>query len=128
MWNVASEHYRLIQQHSFWEIKGGNKARFWTYAWNQIPSLESILNIHPSQDWEAQNNEVVNQHWTQEIHQGYRQWKSPDIRMRIIDHQTKEPLERELLHRRIRHTEGNDLRRWGYSPRGTFTTQEAYKI
>jgi len=81
MWNAASEHHKLIQQHSFWEIRGGNKARFWTDAWNQLPNLDSILNIQPSQDWEAQNKEVVNQHWTQEIHQGYRHWKSPDTRM-----------------------------------------------
>lgn len=128
MWNAASEHYKLIQKHGFWEIRGGNKARFWTDAWNQLPNLDSILNIQPSQDWEAQNKEVVNQHWTQEIHQGYRQWKPPDTRMRTTNHQTKESLERELLHRRIRHTEGNDLLRWGYNPRGTFTTQEAYKI
>ena len=29
IWNVVKQHYLLIQQHSFWEIRDGNTAQFW---------------------------------------------------------------------------------------------------
>jgi hypothetical protein len=34
----------------------------------------------------------------------------------------------ELRKRNIRYDEGNDILRWGYQPKGTFTPSEAYKI
>eukprot|EP00253_Pinus_taeda_P006621 PITA_06621 len=37
-------------------------------------------------------------------------------------------LERELHKRGIRHSEDRDILRWGYMPKVTFTTSEAYKI
>jgi len=45
IWNAAKQHYQLIQKHSFWEIRNGCTARFWTDAWNQRPKLQDIL--HP---------------------------------------------------------------------------------
>lgn len=29
IWNTAKQHYLLIQQNNFWEIRNGNSARFW---------------------------------------------------------------------------------------------------
>lgn len=43
IWNAAKQHYQLIQQHSFWEIRNGHIARFWNDAWNQLPKLSSVL-------------------------------------------------------------------------------------
>jgi len=37
-------------------------------------------------------------------------------------------LEIELTNRRIKYSEEKDILRWGYKPRGTFTTQEAYNL
>eukprot|EP00253_Pinus_taeda_P021563 PITA_21563 len=99
MWNAASQHSALIQRHSFWEITGGNRAHFWTDAWNQLPRLDRVLNIQPSNDWEERQQEKA-----------------------------RENLETELQKRMLRYNEGEDLLRWGYTPRGSFTTKEAYRI
>lgn len=46
IWNAAKQHYQLIQQHSFWEIRNSHTTIFWTDAWNQMPKLTNVL--HPS--------------------------------------------------------------------------------
>eukprot|EP00253_Pinus_taeda_P019947 PITA_19947 len=33
IWNSAKIHRNLIQQHSFWEVKSGDQARFWVDSW-----------------------------------------------------------------------------------------------
>ena len=33
IWTAAKQHNDLIQQHSFWEIRNGGTAKFWTDAW-----------------------------------------------------------------------------------------------
>jgi len=52
IWNSAKQHRNLIQQHSFWEIKNGNTARFWEDSWQQLPKIKDILShIHlPEKD------------------------------------------------------------------------------
>eukprot|EP00253_Pinus_taeda_P009416 PITA_09416 len=112
----------------FWEIRNGSTARFWTDAWNQLPKLNSILSSPSFQDWEEKQKESVEQQSTPEIEQGYRKWKQTDRLIRNADYQNKETLERELEKRRIRYSEGKDILRWGYTPRGSFTTKEAYKL
>lgn len=32
IWNAAKQHFLLIQQHSFWEVRNGETARFWIDA------------------------------------------------------------------------------------------------
>lgn len=32
IWNAARQHFLLIQQHNFWEIRNGSTAQFWTDA------------------------------------------------------------------------------------------------
>lgn len=34
IWNAAKQHYLMIQQHSFWEVRNGRSTRFWMDAWN----------------------------------------------------------------------------------------------
>jgi len=55
IWNLAANNKNLISNHSFWEIRGGDKANFWEEAWqqreklNSKPQLEEMLqytNIH----------------------------------------------------------------------------------
>eukprot|EP00253_Pinus_taeda_P002079 PITA_02079 len=75
MWNAAKNHYQLIQGHSFWEVRNGRTARFWTDAWNQMSKLNSILipDLAPIRQKEQQ--EKVLQYWQQEERHGFRQWK-----------------------------------------------------
>lgn len=48
IWNLARANMDLIREHSFWEIREGDKANFWEEAWqqrdklNQLPQLQEI--------------------------------------------------------------------------------------
>lgn len=37
-------------------------------------------------------------------------------------------LHKELTNRKIKVNTGSDVLRWGYTPKGTYTTKEAYQI
>ena len=39
IWNKAWDNKRLIQDHSFWEIREGDLALFWEDRWQQEPIL-----------------------------------------------------------------------------------------
>jgi len=128
IWNAAKQHYMLIQHHNFWEVRNGETARFWTDAWNQMPKLSSILHPLPSCIGEEKQQQTIKQHWTQENAQGYRQWIQSDRIPRNVELSFRERLERELQNRHIRHSEGKDILRWGYKPKGAFTTSKVYKL
>eukprot|EP00253_Pinus_taeda_P025694 PITA_25694 len=114
-------------------------AAIWTtkYA-NHRPQEELIRftpNVKGSLIWNAakQHFQLIQQHsfwedWTQEIEQGFRKWKQGNQITRIADIPFIDDLEKELRKRSIRHSEGRDILQWGYKPKGTFTTSEAYKI
>lgn len=113
IWNATKQHKELIQQHSLWEIHNGRTACFWVDSWQQQPK---ILEVLPPQIPEGDNinqNEHVSQHWTQNIHHGFRQWKPTEQ----IIHQEKEDyhkdLQKELTNRKIRCTNEKDVLRWG---------------
>eukprot|EP00253_Pinus_taeda_P009198 PITA_09198 len=44
IWNSALLNRDLIQKHSFWEVKNGSLARFWTDSWQQFPSITNEAN------------------------------------------------------------------------------------
>ena len=128
IWNAAKQHHQLIQQHSFWEIRNGSTARFWTDAWNQTPKLIDVL--HPARitNRQEQQQEKVHQFWTQATMQGFRQWKQSDQILPHTNPRETEELDKELNKRCIKCNEGNDILRWGYRTKGTFSTSEAYYL
>lgn len=64
IWNAAKEHYQMIQQHSFWEVRNVYTTRFWTDTWNQIPTLSNVLNL-PLNIIEKETQQVkIRQYWT----------------------------------------------------------------
>lgn len=67
-------------------------------------------------------------YWTQETKQSFRKWKQGNLVITNGNHQIVEELEKELRKRSIRYDESKDILRWGYQPKGAFTTSEAYKI
>ena len=75
-----------------------------------------------------QQLETVQQQWTDAAEQGYRKWKQTARIIRNTDEQAKDALNSELKTRWIRISNNMDILRWGYTPRGTFSTKEAYKI
>eukprot|EP00253_Pinus_taeda_P018592 PITA_18592 len=128
IWNAAKQHKELIQNHSFWEIHDGRTTHFWVDSWQQRPKIAEILPppIHDGNN--LNQTDHVSQYWTQSINQGFRQWKPTE---QIIHHETEDyysDLHKELTSRKIRCTTGKDVMRWGYTPRGNYTTKEAYKL
>ena len=39
IWLKALAGRSIVQEHSFWEIRNGNRVKFWDDAWNQFPIL-----------------------------------------------------------------------------------------
>eukprot|EP00253_Pinus_taeda_P004854 PITA_04854 len=109
IWNAAKQHFLLIQQHSFWEVRNDRTTRLWMDAWNQLPKLNDIIRQHPGQSGEEQHQEEIWHYWTQETEQGYRKWQQSDKIIRNEDNKTMRDLERELQNRRIRYSEGRDI-------------------
>ena len=72
--------------------------------------------------------EIVQKQWTLSIEQGYREWKQAERLIRNADEQTMEAINSELQNRRIKLSDSRDILRWGYTPKGSFSTKEAYKI
>eukprot|EP00253_Pinus_taeda_P008091 PITA_08091 len=128
IWNASKEHYQMIQQHSFWEVRNGHTTRFWIDTWNQMPILSNVLNLPPDIIGEETRQAKIRQYWTQESEQGFRIWKLGNHVLTNEDLQISMELERELSKRKIRYDESRDILRWGYQLKGTFTTSEAYKI
>lgn len=62
IWNAARQHNKMIQKHSFWEIRDGNNAYFWVDSWHQIPRIINLFKPPHIEDWAPQQEEKVNQH------------------------------------------------------------------
>ena len=60
--------------------------------------------------------------------QGYRQWKPADRITGNLEEQSQEALNSELKRRCTRVSHSRDILRWGYFPKGSFSSQEAYRI
>eukprot|EP00253_Pinus_taeda_P028735 PITA_28735 len=128
IWNAAKQHYQLIQKHSFWEIRNGCMARFWNDAWNQMPSLSSVFPPEANQIRQEQQQATIHQYWTQETENGFRQWLPRNQITSNVISAGRDELEIELKKRSIRHQEGADIIRWGYTPKGSYSTLEAYHL
>jgi len=62
------------------------------------------------------------------VEHGFRRWRQGNQILSNPNPQETGELEKELRKRSIRHDEGNDILRWGYQPKGTYTTSESYKL
>eukprot|EP00253_Pinus_taeda_P021028 PITA_21028 len=108
IWNAAKQHHQLIQKHSFWEIRNGHSARFWKDAWNQQSKLSSVLPPMIIPNRQEQQHATVHQFW---------------------EHETEvAALEDELKKRSIQFEKNEDILRWGYLPKGSYSTSEAYNL
>jgi len=63
IWNAASQHKAIIQQHSFWEIRDGKNACSWGDSWQQRPNLSNLIRPQHTKDWEEPQMDKVSQHW-----------------------------------------------------------------
>eukprot|EP00253_Pinus_taeda_P028947 PITA_28947 len=128
IWNAAKQHHQLIQKRSFWEIRNGHSARFWTDAWNQLPKLSSDLPSMIIPNRQEQQQATVHRFWEQETKNGFRKWRPSNQITSITSTQEVAALENELKKRSIRYENSDDILRWGYLPRGSYSTSEAYNL
>ena len=128
IWNSAAQHRHLIQEHSFWELKNGATARFWTDSWQQFPKLKDILQDLPIPEQEVDELATVNPFWTTITAQDSRHWQSAIQILSNSPPNIQHILETELQKRQIKKSEGRDTLRWGYGEKGIFSTKEAYNI
>jgi hypothetical protein len=49
IWNTAWRNRPLVQQHAFWEVRNGESALFWKDSWQQLPPLDDMESLQPSQ-------------------------------------------------------------------------------
>ena len=59
IWKTANMQRAIIQKHSFWEIKAGDKALFWEDSWQQIPRLKSLVLDLDIQNYISRNNHLT---------------------------------------------------------------------
>jgi len=59
--NAAKQNKGIIQQHSFWDVRDGNNARFWEDSWQQRPKRRDLIKPHQIPDWEEQLMNKVSQ-------------------------------------------------------------------
>lgn len=78
IWNSENQHRTLIQNYSFWELKNGAAARFWTDSWQQLPKLCDIFQDQPINMEEVNESATTNQYWTIATMQEMRIWKPGD--------------------------------------------------
>lgn len=81
-----------------------------------------------TQDWEEHQMDKVSQHWNPTLIRDYRQWISSTHIIRQGTESTHKDLDTKLNNRKICFSDKKDKIRRGYNARGTFTTQEAYKL
>ena len=78
IWNSAKQHRSLIQQHSFWEVKNGENAKFWADSWQQMPKVkEQFSHLQPpEQNMQAQDK--VKNFWKVSSTQDNKEWLKAD--------------------------------------------------
>lgn len=128
IWNTAKHHRFLIHEHSFWETRADRTARFWMDSWQQRPRLVSTITpqIRPEVINRLEAN--VNHYWTTYPNQGFRQWKWAAHFLNQQHENSHSALDTELNCRKIRYSEEKHLLKWGYTPSGKFSTQEAHTL
>eukprot|EP00253_Pinus_taeda_P030867 PITA_30867 len=128
IWNLASQNRDLINQYAFWEIRGGEEAKFWEDGWQQKGKMKEIQTLQELQQ-RAQRIGLdnVKDYWVEEEHrETWRKWRKPGEWTENINLETEEIFLKEMELRKIRNRNGEDILRWGRTMKGIFTVKEAY--
>ena len=118
----------IIEEHSLWEIRNGRRMKFSEYSWNQF----SILGRDPrwaliKQQEHERGKILLNQSWRLGNHMDHHQWKFPE-KPEHTSEENWEVFHEELNKCFIKAQEGPNILIWGYSSRGSFSVNEAYRI
>eukprot|EP00253_Pinus_taeda_P035321 PITA_35321 len=95
-------------------------------SWQQLPSIKNLIQGIPDQ--EINQLDKVSKFWRPNNDLDQREWKEICHILPDSPEAIQISLSEELKKRKILKEAGKDKLRWGYEERGTFTTNEAYKI
>lgn len=130
LWDLASQNRDLINNHAFWEIRGGREARFWDEKWQQRDKMNSIQTLQNiQQNALREDRKYVKDYWKEGETDGiWRKWKKLEEWDEYINQEQQRTYLKEVESRKIKVRTGEDILGWGKSTRGTFTVKEAYYL
>eukprot|EP00253_Pinus_taeda_P014726 PITA_14726 len=127
VWDLARLNRELVEQHTFWEIRGGEEAHFWEDKWQQKDRLSSIQTLQQVYDRIGRNRPLVRDFWkANPTDEKWRTWKDLEDWEGEFSPEQKTIFKKEVAFRKIRTRTGSDILRWGNSIKGFFSTKEAY--
>ena len=109
IWLKALAVRTIIQEHSFWEIRDGSRAKFWEDSWNQLPILgrDSQWALIKQQELER-GTIMVNQPWSLGFQMDHHLWNFPE-KPDFTSEEDWEAFQEELNKRFIKAQEGPDI-------------------
>eukprot|EP00253_Pinus_taeda_P013029 PITA_13029 len=127
VWDLARLNRELVEQHTFWEIRGGEEVHFWEDKWQQKARLNSIQTLQPVHDRIGRNRPLVRDYWkANPADEKWRTWVDLEEWEEDFSLEQKTTFKKEVVSRKIRIRTGSDILRWGNSIKGSFSTKEAY--
>eukprot|EP00253_Pinus_taeda_P006671 PITA_06671 len=130
IWNLSLQSRDLVDNHIFWEIRGGQIARFWDEDWQQrgkMMNIPGMQEIHRS--GVARDLMTVKDYWNAAPgNEEWRDWKPLEEWNRNASEEQKSVFRKEMDSRKIKKRYGRDILRWGKETKGIFSIQEAYKL
>eukprot|EP00253_Pinus_taeda_P019463 PITA_19463 len=113
---------RNLQCNFLWGSTGQNRKM----GLGQVGKVLIPGTNHNRNDTNQEN--TVAYYWNPSNTQGFRQWKPVEQIVKQEAEAYSGEIHKELTNRKIKVNTGSDVLRWGYTPRGTYTTKEAYEI
>jgi len=115
IWDLVSQNRDLINNHTFWEIRGGRNARFWAEKWQQ---REKLINIQTLQNIQQnalrEDRKYVKDYWKEGEMDGiWRKWKKPEEWDENINQEQQRTYLKEVESRKTKVRIGEDILRWG---------------
>eukprot|EP00253_Pinus_taeda_P031160 PITA_31160 len=127
VWDLARLNRDLVEKHSFWEIRGGEEAKFWEDKWHQKARLSSIQGLQQVCDRIGRDRPLVRDYWkVNNPDENWRTWVDLSEWEGEFSSDHKAVFRKEVESRKIKARNGRDILRWGNSMKGSFSTKEAY--
>eukprot|EP00253_Pinus_taeda_P015705 PITA_15705 len=130
IWNLSLQSRDLVDNHIFWEIRGGEIAGFWDEDWQQrgkMMNLQGMQEIHRT--GVDRGLLTVKDYWNAVPgNEEWREWKPLEEWKRNATEEQIIAYRKETDSRKIKKRDGRDILRWGKETKGIFSIQEAYKL
>ena len=78
IWDLARQNRDIVENHIFWEVRGGGEANFWEEKWQQKEKMSKIPSIQQLQEKIGGNRNHVKDYWKENELDGiWRKWTDP---------------------------------------------------